>query len=633
MTGLLTQSTSNNCSTGCISCSPLNYCQLCDSSRLLVLQTQIDLNLPYPHKITSCVVTQNLNCAKIDHNDNCLYCNEGFYPKSGVCTQAVVTVPGCLILTHNGICSQCIDNYVLNIAGQCVVVNQEETAGEGCKRIRIDSSKCIECKDSYVMDDLGNCILEEKILPFVGKGLSTFMIPTYSAMENCQLVTRYECKGCSSSNFLSSADTPDYNLFNSVGALQLLANDNSQNIDLESLLQYETPYVISNNNSDTSIVNLEMLENSELYCKSQPIKNCLLQDPYKCLMCENGFELTSLDFCEKSENPPIPNCEIQLTVLKCLKCRNGYFNSHLNLTFCKKSSKVANCETYHSKSDGCKECVSGYVTFNGKCSKRVYSDIENCEVLKFENEGCAKCSDGYALSADYLGCYANIPNCSVHQSGLLGIKGRKGLLCTQCDSGYFIDFSAGHTVTAQTEPTDTTTPETTPPEKQAHAINQSISILNSESTLNSCTELPEDVDPNCELFSKESIVEGNSTSGFSSTSLCQKCKNGYFIHSDGAVNSCKKYPIETFENCSSTSGFKNKKCLECEYQSILLKTDDLCLPPTSPKNCIRYKSPSDCELCYDGYFGESCLAIPEEMNCKKIENEGSGLDLSKHHIG
>ena len=323
--------------------------------------------------------------------------------------------------------------------------------------------------------------------------------------------------------------------------------------------------------------------------------------------------MLSTDNCIRSQNPPIPNCQIQLTVLNCLKCRNGYFNTNLNLSYCQENSLVDKCFFYDTKSDNCQECESNYTVFNGKCMPRQHPSIQGCGAYKKKGEGCETCLAGFYLASDGLGCYQAIPNCNVHKPGTLGIKGRKTLTCIECASNYFMDWAVGHTGT---------NPE----------VLEGVVILvvdNTQVSRNSCVELPSTVDKNCEIFSKESLVNGNSSSTVSAAPICQKCKNGYYLNVAGEVNTCKKYPQSAFERCALFSGFSNKQCLQCDYQNIILKTKDLCLPPSKPMSCIHYKSQNKCKWCNTGYFGEDCLPIPESLNCIRIQDEGVGLNTSK----
>lgn len=320
--------------------------------------------------------------------------------------------------------------------------------------------------------------------------------------------------------------------------------------------------------------------------------------------------MTSFDACVKAPNAPIPNCEDQFTELKCLKCRNGFFNTHENLSFCQESSPVSNCETYESKRDGCSKCVSGFTIANKTCVPRSISAVADCREMTNKGEGCSECNEDYVLATDRLGCFQKIENCEAHQLGYNGRQGRAGLACLVCKGGFYLDSASGHTGAAAT------------------ATEGVVSVDNSVASFNTCLALPEAADANCEIFSKESLVAGNSHSSPLSAPACQKCKQGYYLSVSGDINSCKKYPANIFSECSNLSGFTDRKCLQCSYQNLLLKTKNLCLPPKQFLECLAYKSPTQCAQCKEGYFSETCLLIPESMNCLRIENEGQGLTLA-----
>ena len=320
--------------------------------------------------------------------------------------------------------------------------------------------------------------------------------------------------------------------------------------------------------------------------------------------------MTSFDACVKAPDPPIPNCEDQFTALKCLKCRNGFFNTFENLSFCQESTSVEKCEIYESKMDGCAKCSDGFTIANETCVPRAVVNVSDCVEMVSKGEGCGKCSEGFVLASDRLGCYQAIDHCEVHKLGYNGNEGRGGLACMVCKAGYYLDSASGHTGAA-----------TTP-------IEGVISVDNAQVSFNTCLALPEAADANCEIFSKESLVAGNSHSSSLPAPACQKCKPGYYLSVSGDINTCKKYPSNVFTECANLSGFTDKRCLECTYQHLLLKTKNLCLPPKQFLECLIYKSPTQCALCKEGFFSETCLPIPESMNCLRIENDGLGLTAS-----
>lgn len=302
---------------------------------------------------------------------------------------------------------------------------------------------------------------------------------------------------------------------------------------------------------------------------------------------------------------------------------------------------------YKSKSDGCIECSEGFTAVKGECSPRVYQNIENCEILKGEGEGCQQCKNGYIESSDGLGCLEKIPKCKIHKKGMNGLKGRLGLGCYMCEEGYFVDPEVGHvgslgTVTEVKTPSDSENNN----QESANRIlefdnlnlmnrkrvlqenEDTLKVLNTYVSINSCKELHAQAEKECEIYSKQGVIKGNEEIATHALQLCQKCINGYFLTLDVQKNPCKAYYKQAFEGCAQFSGFLERKCLWCDYQSILMKTQDLCLPPIKASDCIEYQSPTECKTCKDGFFNETCLKIPDELNCLVIEKNGQGLDLS-----
>ena len=243
---LLAQSSSaSNCASGCLSCSPLDHCLLCDSQRLLYLKTTFSPSLPFPHLKTECLPTAQLNCAKIDSKDNCLHCKEGFFPREGVCVEAEVKIGGCLEQIDNGLCRRCKNNFTLDSKGECLAIDVAADYGEGCQTVRGDKSKCVECKSGFVMDDLGKCLKVSDLAGLVGLKASTLMVPQLTQFGQCQVASRFECRGCANAAFESdSAHLANSNyLLNVLGVRKYLIFGDQAQLDLESVLETQSPYI------------------------------------------------------------------------------------------------------------------------------------------------------------------------------------------------------------------------------------------------------------------------------------------------------------------------------------------------------------------------------------------------------
>ena len=241
--------TATNCSSGCLSCSPLDYCLLCDSQKMLVLKSTFSPLLPFPHVTTECVPSAHENCSKIDFEDNCLFCEEGYFPRDGVCIEADVKVGGCMEQIDNGVCNQCRNNFKLNAGGECVAIDIETIFGEGCKTVMGINNKCIECTSSYVMDDLGVCRKESDLKDLLNKEASTLMVPSQTEFNKCKVASRFECKACANSGFEAnnSSISNEYYLVNILGASNYILYKNQNKLDLKNLLETETPFIDADN--------------------------------------------------------------------------------------------------------------------------------------------------------------------------------------------------------------------------------------------------------------------------------------------------------------------------------------------------------------------------------------------------
>lgn len=242
----ISQSESNeNCGVGCLSCSPLDYCLICDSSKLLFLKTTFHPTLPFPHLKTVCQKIDFPHCAKIDVNGNCLFCKEGFFIREGECVEATLKVPGCLKQIDEDVCRQCLDNYYLDSPQSCLVTDPKTDAGNGCKFSRKDKTKCFECEEGFVMNDLGKCIAEIDIAPLINKGNSTLMYPQLTDFSHCQLASRFECKNCAAHSFENdnSKIQREYYLWNVTGAEKYLGQGNQSLLDIDNFLKNNSPFI------------------------------------------------------------------------------------------------------------------------------------------------------------------------------------------------------------------------------------------------------------------------------------------------------------------------------------------------------------------------------------------------------
>jgi hypothetical protein len=192
-----------------------------------------------------------------------LYCKEGYFPRDGICIEAEVKVGGCLIQIDNGLCERCRNNFKLGSNGECIAIDLENDF-DGCKTVRGDKNKCIECASSHVMDDLGRCRKEVDFVNLVNKGLSTLMVPPLTTFNKCKLASRFECKNCANAAFESdNTHLANQNyLLNILGASKYVLFDDQSQIDIETLMEGESPFI----DRDNGTYSLESQGNFFIFC-------------------------------------------------------------------------------------------------------------------------------------------------------------------------------------------------------------------------------------------------------------------------------------------------------------------------------------------------------------------------------
>ena len=166
-------------------------------------------------------------------------------------------------------------------------------------------------------------------------------------------------------------------------------------------------------------------------------KQCSTANPAICLVCGNGFTLSSEKVC----TPCASQCKTcSSTPATCTSC---YSNAFLDTTgnTCIQCTPASNCLTCAQATPAvCLTCLPGHTLQEGVC-KQVTCPLGclNCaSAAADETPVCSQCREGFALSAAgvCVPCLSNCRHCSAQQPGLCLDCGRKftvsGDKCVAC---------------------------------------------------------------------------------------------------------------------------------------------------------------------------------------------------------
>ena len=394
-----------------ISLCPYNKCLLCNNNRLSILNDCDNSN--ECSSIKGC-----LNCVT---NDECSYCNRGYYLLGGLCYKCI---EGCSICYNNYSCEYCLSGFELTSDKKCNLTYnfdfdldkynkyKEEFLNKTCS-----DDKCLICTFRNEEEKCKKCI----------NGYDIYM--------------DHQCRKCSS-NCLDCRFLNESNDF---------------------CLECESGYKINDEGK------------CSLICSDENCLECYLKDDEKqyCRECKSGYALKNENCSSCWEMEGCDECYFENETEYCIECYTGYFLKDGTCLECSDEicdecyfengkEYCSNCYSYryipyedkciecpvenclHCKiKNGTAECFNckiGYMAKDGKCQK---CSLENCLDCYFYEgkEKCYKCKDGYYLKKDeknneqcvainvyYSNCYIN--HCK---------KCLKSGKCVECSDNYYIN--------------------------------------------------------------------------------------------------------------------------------------------------------------------------------------------------
>ena len=162
---LLVGYSTQQCTIGCLVCSTLNQCTLCDITNNYFLNGN------------SCVLSTQSNCLLLAQNGNCVVCNNNFYldVNSQKCLSVTTAnvVSNCANYNSGQICTACSGNFFI-FGGQCQAVN---ITISNCNSY-LSNGVCSGCVNGFIQsNDFTSCVA----------------VPTNT---NCLIFTFLGCKQC-----------------------------------------------------------------------------------------------------------------------------------------------------------------------------------------------------------------------------------------------------------------------------------------------------------------------------------------------------------------------------------------------------------------------------------------------------
>ena len=348
---------------------PSNKCLVCKNN-VLKIWNECD-NSDECSSIEGC-----LNCIS---NDECVFCNRGYYLLGGLCYKCIT---GCSICYNNYSCKYCLSGFELTPDKQCILTyNYDFDMGEYNKY-----KELMLYRKGCSIDECLNC---------------TF----FFYAERCQ-----KC---------SKGYGTDYN-----ECVKCPSNCNNCKIKDEKLycIECESGYRINNEGLCT------------LICSDSKCLDCYLDNSYSyfsskeyCRKCISGY-VPNEEKCSKCSNwEGCVGCIFKNGKELCDYCYRGYYLKDGNCTRCSDN----NCsDCYFSKGkEYCSSCYNDrYMPFEEKCIKCTDENCLSCQ-MKNGKEQCIKCESGYEINEEKcqvctlencLKCYFN--------------EGQEK--CLQCEVGY-----------------------------------------------------------------------------------------------------------------------------------------------------------------------------------------------------
>ena len=310
---------------------PSNLCLECENNENLRFKNSCDNSLE---------CSSNEGCVNCITNDECLFCNQGYYLLDGLCHKCI---KGCGICRNNQTCEYCLSGFELKYDKKCKLTNNFDFN--------------IELYNKFKEDFRNNTCYNNKSLSFLIKNSECPDCDDES--EECSILQDKNCLY----NFYYHGKSF---CFKCIDGYQI-NNNHYSGIDQSCTLIC----------SDENCANCFISEGKEI-CSI--CKNYLIPNGAKCSSCSNWEGCENCTFIDGNEY--------------CTICKEGYFLKDDNCTRCSDSNSKF-CSLYKGE-EICTVCNRGFYLNNNFCSE---CTIENCDYCDFFNgeEICTSCKEGYGL--------------------------------------------------------------------------------------------------------------------------------------------------------------------------------------------------------------------------------------------
>ncbi|ELP84152.1 protein kinase domain containing protein, partial [Entamoeba invadens IP1] len=346
----------------------------------------------------------------------CLLCGENYQLLEGEC---LPIDEKCQIWNLNGICTMCVNNYVLDDDHECI-------SSDNCSIGT--TTECYKCRNNYIRNN-NNCYKENKCV--LSNEYLCLHCSAGNTEANCEKCVDINCQLCESEKcILCNMGF----VINSVGICEIQHNgltvgvstiwcNGTFYIENESCNSCSLKYEHSHLCDKTHVVSCQpnykqndyglciaiMCTNTTTIdqnglCQTD-INSCVFIVNNKCVECENTSILNNNKSCaETSHNNNSTNC-ISFNKNGCISCAIGYYLSNTECNLCSE-----NCTSCVESDTKCLSCKSGFYQGENYSCLPSTDLLSKCNKISTITNGCYQCKDGYYRVG--LNCFECLLNCS-----------------------------------------------------------------------------------------------------------------------------------------------------------------------------------------------------------------------------
>lgn len=390
----------------------------------------------------------------------CNACNYGYarsWLDKSACINCRIQTPNCLACMPSKVyaeyvCSECIDNYVVDSTGGCTPC---ESIFPNCGECKMKSSKprCSKCSFGYGLIDesvatlgIDTCQLCHEVVP--NCVVCTFETETevtcLACNEGTQMIAKNVCSNCTKIDPYCTMCTADPNptcvacksdmAFIDGACRSCMSISGGCRSCVHSPKPYCTECILGFYLTDLGTGATCVL------CATvvKECAECTLSDgAVVCVTCKEGYYLTGDGKCVKLQQN-LEGCK-QYHGNSCSACVEGYVLVNHICIFCRAHLiGCAKCTTLKDSDVQCTECILGYYLKNGKCFA-CSNAVPNCRtcapafgILTTHEVTCTSCAITYYLNTSYNTCELLIPHCAYF------FKEESSVQCQMCLEGYHL---------------------------------------------------------------------------------------------------------------------------------------------------------------------------------------------------